>query len=287
MKSILKWLGIVAGALVAVVLVAVVYVFVASEHVVARTYDVGLTNFAAPHDADAIRRGERLAAISGCTGCHGAELQGTVMFDEPNVARVNAPNLTQLVRQYSDPELERVLRHGVKPDGTSVWIMPSAMFSHFTDEDLGALIAYLRSLPERPGVGRERTLRTFGRIGIVTEKFKPVAPEAAAAAPRQTPDYSDVMSHGRYLVMTACTECHGEKLQGFDFAHAPNLIVAGAYSDADFARLMRTGVGLGDRNLGLMSEAARARFAKFSDTEVQAIRTYLNEYVKQGGSSPP
>jgi cytochrome c553 len=287
MKTVLKWLGIVAGTLVAIVLVAVLYVFVASERVVARIYDVGLTGFTAAHDAEAVRRGERLAKISGCTGCHGAELQGTVMFDEPNIARVNAPNLTQLARQYSDAELERVIRHGVKPDGTSVWIMPSAMFKHFTDADLSDLVAYVRSLPERPGPGRDRTLRTLGRIGVVTEKFTPVAMLAAAAVDRGAPDYSEPVSHGRYLVMTACTECHGEKLQGSDFLHAPNLIVAGAYSDGDFTKLMRTGVGLGERNLGLMSEVAKDRFAMFTDVEVQAIRSYLNEYVRQGGSNPP
>jgi mono/diheme cytochrome c family protein len=287
MKSVLKWLGILAGTLAALILAAVAYVFVASERVVARTYDVPLTSFAASTDADAIRRGERLAAISGCNGCHGAQLQGAVMFDEPNIARFTAPNLTQLARQYSDSELERVIRHGVKPDGTSVWIMPSAMFRHFTDEDLAALVGYVRSLPERPGVGRERTLRTLGRIGIVTEKFTPVAAQAAVVVERGTPDYSDPLSHGRYLVMTACTECHGEKLQGSDFLHAPNLIVAGAYSDADFTRLMQTGVGLGDRDLGLMSEVAKSRFSNFSDTELQAIRTYLNEYVGTGGNSPP
>ena len=287
MKSFLKWLGIIAGSLLGIVILVAGYIFMASETVIARSYDVPLMSFHAPSDAASVSRGERIAKISGCSNCHGEHLEGTVMFDEPNVARVNAPNLTTLAAQYSDADFERLLRRGVRPDGKSVWIMPSAMYSHLTDEDLGALIAWVRSKPLREGVGRERTMRTLGRVGIVTDKFKPAAVEVPADLKRSAPDYSDPISHGRYLVMTACTECHGQKLEGNDYLRAPNLLIAAAYSDTDFTRLMRTGRGLGDRDLGLMTGVAEARFSTFTDQEVQAIRAYLAAYARTGGSSLP
>jgi cytochrome c553 len=223
----------------------------------------------------------------GCTSCHGAQMEGAIMFDEPNIARIAAPNLTSVVKEYTDAELERLIRHGVKRDGRSLWIMPSAMFNHLTDHDLAAVIAYVRSAPERDGVGREVTMRTLGRVGIATEKFKPVVAEVDANAQRTAPDYADPLSHGRYLVMNACTECHGATLQGSKFLKAPNLLISAAYSEADLAKLLRTGVALGDRKLGLMSKISPARFSGLTDEEIHAIRTYLGAYVQQGGTALP
>lgn len=78
---------------------------------------------------------------------NGEKLQGSLFFDEPRVARIVAPNLTRVLPTYSDAELARVLIHGVNRDGRSVLAMPSAMFYHLSDRDLGAIIAHLRSAP--------------------------------------------------------------------------------------------------------------------------------------------
>jgi mono/diheme cytochrome c family protein len=286
MKRILKGLGFLVGALFAIALAAVLYIFIASERVVARTYDVPLTSFDAPSDRESVQRGKRIATIIGCTACHGAQMEGAIMFDKPNIARIAAPNLTNVVKEYTDAELERLIRHGVKRDGRSLWVMPSAMFNHLTDEDLAAVIAYVRSAPERDGVGREMTMRALGRLGIATEKFKPVASEVNAGVQRTAPDYTDPMSHGRYLVMNACTECHGQKLQGSEFLQAPNLLIAAAYSEAGLAKLLHTGVALGERKLGLMSRTS-ARFTSLTEQETHAIYTYLRAYVQQGGTALP
>src|SRR6188508_645438 len=152
MRQILKWTGIVLGALAGLALLAALYVYVASQRVVSRTYDAPLTAFNAPSDRDSIHRGERLTAMYGCNNCHGASLTGSDMFDFPGIVHITAPNLTKVVKEYTDEELERVIRRGVKRDGTSTWIMPSAMFNRLTDEDLSAIVAYVRSFPERPGV---------------------------------------------------------------------------------------------------------------------------------------
>jgi len=56
----------------------------------------------------------------------------------------------------------------------------------------------------------------------------------------------------------------------------PPLAIVNAYSFEDFSRLMATGIGLGDRDLGLVSEVAEYRFSHFSDDEVQALYAFLH-----------
>jgi mono/diheme cytochrome c family protein len=75
--------------------------------------------------------------------------------------------------------------------------------------------------------------------------------------------------------MTACTECHGPNLEGFE-GDTPNLDLVGAYSAEQFATLMRTGEPPSGKELRLMSGAARARFSQFTDREVSELYAYLN-----------
>jgi mono/diheme cytochrome c family protein len=154
--------------------------------------------------------------------------------------------------------------------------MPSPMFSHMSDEDLGNVIAFLRSSPVLDGPMREVTLRYVGRIGVVAGKFKPLASTIARGEHHPaTADHADAMTFGQYVVMTTCTECHGQNLQGDDFLKAPSLIVSAGYSRDAFRHLMKTGLGLGDRKLGLMTEVSGTRFANFTEEELQAVQTYL------------
>jgi cytochrome c553 len=285
MKRVLRVFGWLIAALSGVAILGVAYLYIASEVVIARKYDVPLTDVRVTADEDAIRRGERVATIVGCNNCHGPELAGTTMFDQPGVARIHAPNLTRVLKQYTDAELQRLLRHGVKRDGVSTWIMPSYMFSHLTDEDLAAVTAYVRSKPEREGDVSGVSIHALGRLGVVLGTFKPEAAEIAEHAARQIPDLNDPLSHGRYLVMNACTECHGRQLEGWEYVKSPSLAIVAGYTEADLAKLLRTGVALGDRKLGLMSKISPIRFSALSDVEVRAIHTYLNAFAQRG--SPP
>jgi cytochrome c553 len=277
-KRVLKWLGIGAGGLAVVAVVGAIAVYVLSEREVHRQYgDVRLTNITVPHDAGSIAKGKQLATIYGCfNSCHGDRMQGMKLYDKPRIARINAPNLTRVVREYTDPELERLIRHGVKRDGTSTWLMPSPMFAHMSDEDLGNVIAFVRSAPLLDGPMREVTMRSLGRIGIVTGKFKPHAstidPNRKHAA---TTDRSDPLAFGKYVVMNTCSECHGQDLNGDAFLKAPGLAVTAGYSNEAFRRLMSTGIAVGGRKLGLMTEVGMTRFPSFTEEELEAMQMYL------------
>lgn len=275
MNQLLKWMGILAAVVAGMVLLALLAVYALSERTLRRTHDVPATAIHLPSDERVVEEGARLAALRGCTGCHAADLGGGVFFDAPRIARLTAPNLTTLVREYSTAEFVRAVRHGVNREGRGLAGMPSAMFTHLTDADLGAIIAWIRSLPVVDRALPPREIRIMGRIGLVTGLYALDSGEIDHTAPRQTVDTLDVLAFGRYLAMTSCTECHGQDLRGNAENLTPGLAVVAGYSLEAFRHLMQTGEALGGRELELMSDVARSRFSQFTDAELVAVHTYL------------
>jgi mono/diheme cytochrome c family protein len=194
------------------------------------------------------------------------------------IARVIAPNLTRSVRLYSTEELVGIIRHGVRPDGRSVLVMPSSMFVELSDRELGATIAYLRSLPETPGHAPDVQLGPMARFALATGKFIPVAVESDSMEKLSNvyPDAPDSIAQGAYLARTACTECHGLDLTGDKSGTPPDLKIAGAYPLEGFVTLMRTGKPLDGRDLGLMTEVALSRFSHFTDAEIGSLHAFLS-----------
>ena len=185
-RQLTKWVGFTLAGVISLAALAAAYVYAASEYAMQRRYDFPLTAFSASTDSGAVTRGQRVATLAGCAnGCHGRNMEGTEkFFDEPGVARINAPNLIHVLREYSDAELERLLRHGVKRDGSTAWVMPAPMFSHLSEQDMGDLVAYVRTVPERSGVPREFTPMLLGRIGMALGKFQPIVEQVDHALPR-------------------------------------------------------------------------------------------------------
>lgn len=222
--------------------------------------------------------GGRLARVLGCRGCHDADLGGRVFADIPNVARLVAPNLTRLRADYDEDDFLRLMRAGAKQDGSLALVMPNKSHQRLTDQQLADLYAYLHSAPDS---GRElppTQLRPLGRLGIVLgeydlEDLRADAPESAAVlADRGEAD------RGRHLALVACGECHGLDLAGAPGDGTPPLVVAKAYSEAEFIRLMREGVTKAgtESASGLMSRVARSRFAHLTDAEVAALKAFLD-----------
>jgi cytochrome c553 len=273
MRKIVR-VGVFAIAgMVGVALIGLAVIYARSHQVITKTYPVPLSWMAGASDAPSVAEGERIARIRGCYGgCHGTRLEGEIFWDEPGVATIAAPNLTRIVRQYSDPELERVIRRGVRNNGRSVFVMPSDMFVGLADEDIQAIIAFLRSQPEEDGIGPRTEVGLIGRVGLTIGLFKPMAPGIVDSSPKTVPR-NDPVDWGRYLVRTSCTECHGMELRGD--GTTPDLAIAGAFSEEAWDALMTLGTGLGGRDLELMGRVARSRFAYFSAEERGAVHTYL------------
>lgn len=276
MHRALRWLRNLVLALAALVLLAAATLWALSERIVRRTYEEPLVTIPIPDDSASIAEGSRLAWVHGCRGCHTETLAGQYFEDDFLIGRIVAPNLTAAAQQYSDPELLRIIRRGVRPDGRSVLAMPSEMFASLTDADVGKIIAYIRSLPPVPGFPRSITLGPMAWLGLVMSKYYPavalVAKTDSVTASGYFPSGAALHADGAYLARTSCTECHGETLHG-DFG--PDLRIAAGYTPEQFAHFFKTGEALGGRETKMMSGVARNRFSRLTDAEVAAVYGYL------------
>jgi len=284
MKRLLRWLGIGVLSVLALLLIALVVIYVIAEVKLRHRYTVPSASIALPTDSLSIAEGFRLAKLRGCSGgCHGDNIEGGMFIDEWWLARLPAPNLTVAVRDYSDGELVGIIRHGVRPDGRSVIGMPSDMFRPLTDADLGRILAYLRSVPSTTGESRGVSIGPMGRIGLVIGMYNVVAVDVRRAeeVASSYPAAGDSVAAGAYLARTVCTECHGLDLTGSPEGSPPDLRIAAGYSLEAFTHLMRTGKGLGERDLKLMSEVAQERFAHFTDAEIGELHRYLIARARQ------
>jgi cytochrome c553 len=278
MNRVVRWTVVVLTSLLALIVVTYAVVYVLSERILRRTYDVPSVTIAVPTDAESIAEGRRLATIRGCfNGCHGKDAHGAVMFDAPLIARIVAPNLTASFRRYSDAQLAVIIRRGLRPDGRSVLVMPAEEFMGLTDADLGRIMAFLKSLPPADGPGPDVTPGPLGRLGLATGKFKTVA-ELIADAKAPPEAVGEQATFGRYLAQTTCTGCHGTDLRGAstpDFV-APDLRIARAYSPEQFTDLIRKGEGLGGRKLPTMGPWARNALSQLKDEEIAALYSYVH-----------
>jgi mono/diheme cytochrome c family protein len=275
-RRVLRWLGIGVLSIVALLLLALGVIYILAENKLRHRYPVVADSLSIPTDSLSIAEGLRLARLRGCAGgCHGDNVEGGMFIDDPLLARLPAPNLTQALRDYSVPELTGIIRHGVRPDGRSLVGMPSEMFRPLDDADLGKIIAYLRSVPPVEGQGRGISVGPMGRLGLVVGMYKPTAVLVAEAESLSAsfPPPGDVLAPGAYLARTVCTECHGLDLNGQ--GTTPDLRIAAGYSLQAFTHLMRAGKALGERELTLMSPVARQRFVNFTEAEIGQLHQYL------------
>src|SRR5256885_7376479 len=142
-----RWLvgGLVAAAVGLLLLIygLPAYVWLLSEAIVDRRYTLPRSLVVADSTPTGIQRGARLAMLAGCTGCHGSGLLGKTLL-EPIAIR--AANLRALMPKYSDEDLDRAIRRGLRPDASSLWVMPSQAYLYVRDMDVAALLGYLRAL---------------------------------------------------------------------------------------------------------------------------------------------
>jgi mono/diheme cytochrome c family protein len=205
-----------------------------------------------------LERGEYLFKTRGCMECHGADGAGHVVIDDKDSGFfARAPNITgggaSPARSYTDADWVRTLRHGVKPSGQPLLIMPSEDYAHMTDADVAAVVAYVRSLPPASTGGGEfriplplKAAYLFGAIKDAAEKIDHTAAPPAAVA-------DDPLARGQYIAQ-GCTGCHGPHFSGGKIPGTPPSWPAAAnltsapdsamarYTSADqFKSMLRTG----------------------------------------------
>ncbi len=222
-----KWVKRTSVALVTLAVIGAVTVMVgksAGERKLVRKIVVPVAPLAVSADPARIEQGRYLFNTRGCADCHGANGGGKTVIKEGQML-VNSPNITtganSVTTAYQVEDWVRTVRHGVKPNGTPIMIMPSEDYNRLTDNDMAAMIAYVKQLP--PAAGSEpvvqlptpvKVLYAFGAVKDAAEKIDhtlpPSTPVAAAVS----------VEHGAYVANT-CMGCHGARLSGGKVPGAP------------------------------------------------------------------
>jgi mono/diheme cytochrome c family protein len=269
------------------------------------------------YDSASIYQGKKIVETV-CYTCHRGsdEKLSGALFSQPESAfgEIWSANITNHpthgAGRYSDGELAFMLRTGINRDGR--FIGPFMLFPNLADQDLAAVIAYLRSdSPITEPVEVARPQPSYSFLANALLKLGAMEPLPMPDKPIYAPSPSDLPSYGKYLATSvyACYECHSksfetnnvlqpEKSEGyfaggnpvedrnFDIVISPNLTPSigdgiGTWSTEDFSRAIRQGINADNKVLnGIMP-----RFSLMSDQEVDAIWSYLRSLPASEGTS--
>jgi mono/diheme cytochrome c family protein len=281
MKRVLKWIGIVAGGLLGLIILLVVGVYAVSASRLNKTYEVtAVFNLNVPNDPESIAAGEKLFVIY-CESCHGANLAGDLFSDDPAFGQIYSANLTAgengIGRSHSDEEIARAIWYGVKPDGSPTVGMPYEFHQAIHIGDMEKLIAYMRSVPPvdtdypHPSYGpMMRVMHTTKLFPLVTvENVDTSQPPLAPISPEET------LAYGKYLA-AFCAACHMPDFAGSEMFGSPNITPAAisAWTEAEFLRAVTEGVRP-DGTLLNPEEMPWESFGRYTDEELRALWAYM------------
>jgi len=214
MKTLYKILGAVA-ILIALV---VIFVLIAGN----KKFDAPYPDITASSDATVIERGRHLVfGPSHCASCHAAPralaemddgamkpLIGGMEMDIPPVT-LRAANLTPDMEtgigSFTDGEIARAVRYGIGRDGH--FMIPVMEYSRMSDEDLTAIISYLRA---QPAVSNKVEKTEFKFLGKALLAFGVLKPKQFTETPPKSVSKDDIIAYGEYIAtgVANCVGCH-------------------------------------------------------------------------------
>ncbi len=289
LKKTLKWIGIVFGSLVGIVLIIGGGLYYQGSKNIDQVFAVADNRLLMeiPADSAAVAEGRRLVVSRGCTECHGADLSGKLMINSPAMATLAPANLTAgkggIGKEYQDKDWIRAIRHGLNRQGRALAIMPAVEYSHINNTQLGAIIAYLKQLAP---VDNELPERRFGPVFHLLNNFNDelLPGRIVAHDQERSADISPgiTIAYGEYLG-TMCQGCHGPTLAGGIVAGAPGSPPSanitpdpnhgiGSWDEADFFRALRSYTRPDGSEI---SKGMPEFVGKMSDEELKALWLYL------------
>jgi mono/diheme cytochrome c family protein len=185
-----------------------------------------IDSLASPDGADqvalarAIERGRHLLESRYvCTECHGANLGGGTMIDDPMIGTVLGPNITtgrgSVVLEYGPDDWDRAVRHGVAPSGQPTF-MPAQDFQLMSDQELSDVLAYLRTLPPVDNEVAPLRMGPLGRVLVALGQIRFAADEIPShdtPHPETPPAAVASTEFGQHLA-GVCVGCHRADLAG-------------------------------------------------------------------------
>jgi fructose 5-dehydrogenase cytochrome subunit len=253
--------------------------------------------------SELIKRGEYLATAADCGACHtppdGKRFAGGLAIGSP-VGTIYSTNITPSARygigRYSEEQFARAVRRGIRADGANLYpAMPYTSYSIFSDADLQALYRYFMQGVAPVDAPAPRTDLPFPmniRVSMMGWNLLFLNRKPFQSDPRE----SELWNRGKYLVRGAahCSACHTPR--GFlmqektteEFAggqvgpwYAPNITSdmnsgIGSWRQDELVQYLRTGDARGKAQAaGSMGEAVEHSFQQLSDTDLNAMATYV------------
>jgi mono/diheme cytochrome c family protein/cytochrome c553 len=294
MKKVVRWTGIVLGILTGLILVLAIVLYFVGESRLNRKYDIPPSNIVVPTDAALIEYG-RHRVETLCAGCHGPDLGGIDdWFDAPQLGNIDSANLTTgkggIGDEFTTEDYVRAIRHGINREGKPIFMTAVVSTAYLSDEDLGAIISYLKTVPPVDRELQPTSFTPLSKMMFAAGLFgklpaESVSHELHVSAPQQAVS----AEYGKYLVDTNdCRICHGQDLNGGPFPDptikriSPNLTPGGElgfWTEAEFMTAIRTGTTPSGHPLDpeLMPWQL---YRLFYDEELQAIWLYLQSLPK-------
>lgn len=247
------------------------------------------------------RGSELVNGLLACGNCHtpkgpqgdieGKAFAGGLTFDEPPFT-VTASNITPDpetgIGAWSAADLKKLLRTGIRPNGVPIApIMPTGFYGVMSEEDLDAVVAYLRTVPAVKNKVPDPVYRA-----VIPHQVLPGAERPFGPADMQTP-----ATRGFYLATLAhCMECHtpmgpkgrdfvndlgkgGFELKGpWGVSVSRNITSSkakgiGAWTDAEIKQAITRGISKDGSHLA--PPMAFSSYARASEADLDAIVAYL------------
>jgi mono/diheme cytochrome c family protein len=266
-----------------------------------------------------LERGEYLVRAANCVSCHtvpgGAVFVGGLPFptDFGTIYSTNiTPDDATGIGRWSFEQFEAAMRRGVRPDGAHLYpAFPYTNFTKIDDADMRALYAYFMSLkpvhaPPKPNelafpFSQRALMGVWKTLYFDEGKFIPDSKRSAQ------------WNRGAYLVeaLAHCSACHSPRnllgaekadalYTGGSFADldddrgvvprgAPNLTASpqglGAWSEADIASYLKSGISTHARLMGTMNEVVLNSTRYLTEADTRAMAVYLKSLAPAGTSA--
>jgi mono/diheme cytochrome c family protein len=286
-KKILKITGIIIGMIVVLLAAYYTKVCISINNRLHTKYDVTPQTINVTYDSATLAVGGRLIKTKGCTDCHGNDLGGKVFVDDPMLGFLIARNLTKgkggLPQDFAVEDWVLALKHGLNRERTPLLFMPSHEFTHLSEQDMGALIAYCSQLPK---VDREFPESSVGPLGKVLSDLGKLPLFPAEMIDHNRTLVKEVKNEvsvdfGKYL-STGCQGCHRENMKGGEPVAPGFPVVAdisssgnpGKWTDEQFIATLRTGVTPEGKVLK-PGEMPWTMTKDMTDVELTALHLYL------------
>ncbi len=189
------------------------------------TYDTPSPNVAASTDSGVVARGRYVVrVVAPCAACHGDTIRTAEMMAGEDVplsggyhwtippgtiyTRNITPDDETGIGRFKDEAIARALRHGVGDDGRA--LLPFMEMQGLSDEDLVAVVSYLRTQPPVHNVVPAHSFTLLGKVLKATVLAKPIGPKET---PPVTSPRGATVENGRYLTesVSLCWACHTQR----------------------------------------------------------------------------